>query len=151
MNTKESLINQLRQILPGILQDTPVMLAYLYGSIATGNALPTSDVDIALVLCHTETGSSLLPAERLQLELTVEGALEQFGIRKPDVRLIDNLPILFRGQVALQGVRLFSRDEVARVEFETRTWKEYLDFEPVIQMMRQAFFKGIQEHGFKLG
>ena len=147
MVADESLINHLRQILPGILQDTPVTLAYLYGSTATGNILPTSDVDIALVLCHTEADPPLLPTERLQLELAVEGALEQHSILKPDVRLIDNLPILFRGQVAIQGVRLFSRDEIARVEFETRTWKEYLDFEPVIRMMRQAFFKDIQEHG----
>lgn len=69
------------------------------------------------------------------------------GILKPDVRVIDDMPLSFRGQVATQGIRLYSRDEVARVEFETRTWKEYFDFEPVARMMREAFFNDIREHG----
>jgi predicted nucleotidyltransferase len=147
MAAEENLINYLRQILPSILRDTPVTLAYLYGSAAIGNLLPTSDVDIALVLCRTEFDPTILPKERLQWELAVEGALEQQGIPKPDVRIIDDLPLTFRGQVTTRGVRLYSRDEIARVEFETRTWKEYLDFEPVARMMREAFIKDVQERG----
>jgi hypothetical protein len=57
------------------------------------------------------------------------------------------MPLPFRGQVATTGVRLYSRDEIARVEFETRTWKEYLDFEPVARMMRQALFDDVRERG----
>lgn len=147
MAANEDLITHLRQILPDILHDTPVTLAYLYGSQATNQALPESDVDIALVLCHPTDSPVLLPKERMQLEFTVEGSLEQHGILHPDVRIIDDLPLSFRGQVATQGVRLYSRDEVARVEFETRTWKEYLDFEPVARMMRQAFFDDVRERG----
>lgn len=147
MVADKSLVNYLQQVLPGILQDTPVTLAYLYGSAAVGQMLPISDVDIALVLCNVEANPVMLPTEQLQLEFAVERALEQQGLLKPDVRIIDNLPLAFRGQVAIQGIRLFSRDEIARVEFETRTWKEYLDFEPVIRMMRQSFFKDVQEHG----
>lgn len=105
-----------------------------------------SDVDIALVLWQ-EDKSALLPREQLQLEFAVERALEQRDIQRPDVRIIDHLPLTFRGQVATQGVRLYSRDEVSRVEFETRTWKEYFDFEPVARMMREAFFDDVKKRG----
>lgn len=148
IEAKEQLVKKLRQILPTILNTTPVTLAYLYGSRATDQSLPSSDVDIALVL-----GQKLVlsPKERLNLEFTVEGELQKSGILKPDVRVIDDLPLTFRGEVATQGIRLYARDETVRVEFETRTWKEYLDFKPVIQMMQQAFIDQIRQHGFKNG
>ncbi len=147
MILKESLVAHLRQILPDILNDTPVKLAYLYGSTATGQALPMSDVDVALVLCQTESEPKLSAQEQLQLEFAVEVALEHQGILKPDVRVIDKLSLTFRGQVATQGIRLYSKDEVARVEFETRTWKEYLDFEPVRRMIHRALREQVQTHG----
>jgi predicted nucleotidyltransferase len=142
-----SLVAHLQEILPDILQDTPVTLAYLYGSQAEGHPLPTSDVDIALVLCRAENSPVMPPEERLQLEFAVEGALEQHNVLNPDVRVIDDMPLTFRGQVATRGVRLYARDEAARVEFETRTWKEYIDFEPVARMMRQAFFDDVRRRG----
>ncbi|MDH3675589.1 MAG: nucleotidyltransferase domain-containing protein [Anaerolineae bacterium] len=147
MADNEKIASRLRQLLPDILGDTPVTLAYLYGSVAAGQSLPMSDVDVALVLCRTPDQPELSPKERFLLELTVQDALEQHGIRQPDVRVIDDMPLPFRGQVATSGVRLYSRDEFARVEFETRTWKEYLDFEPVARMMRQALFDDVRERG----
>ena len=143
----ERLVTHLRHILPDVLQDTPVTLAYLYGSQAEGKTLPTRDIDIALVLCRVEGSPAMPSAERLQLEFAVEGALEQHHIINPDVRVIDDMPLTFRGQVATRGTRLYARDETARVEFETRTWKEYIDFEPVARMMRQAFFDDVRRRG----
>lgn len=151
MAANETLIKKLRQILPDILRETPVALAYLYGSTATGQSLPFSDVDIALVVGRQEDKPRIPPQERMALEFAVEGALEQQGVHRPDVRVIDDMPLSFRGQVATQGIRLYSRDEIARVEFETRTWKEYLDFEPVAQMMRQAFFRDVRQRGLIKG
>ncbi|MEW5956447.1 MAG: nucleotidyltransferase domain-containing protein [Chloroflexota bacterium] len=141
----KELIEHLRRVLPDILAGTPITLAYLYGSMAVGQSLPSSDVDIALVLDRPQI--PLQPDERAKLEFGIEEALEQQGIPNADVRVIDDLPLDFRGQVAIRGVRLYSRNEVARVEFETRTWKEYLDFEPVAWMMRQALLNDIRQHG----
>ena len=146
MAVNENLVAKLRQILPDILRDTSVKLTYLYGSAAAGYMLPASDVDIALVLC-TQNRPAMPSRERFQLEFTIESALEQQGVHKPEARVVDDLPLPLRGEVAMRGVRLFSNDEVARVEFETRTWKEYLDFEPMARMMRQAFFDDVPRHG----
>lgn len=144
MVEQEELTKRLRQILPDILADTPVSLAYLYGSM-TGRPLPASDVDIALWLGRLQTPLQL--DERMKLEFAIEEALERQGIPNTDVRVIDDLSPIFRGEVATRGKRLYARDEVSRVEFETRTWKEYLDYQPVVKMMRQAFFEKIRQHG----
>lgn len=147
MTADGNLVTRLRQILPDILRPAPVTLAYLYGSHTIEQSLPTSDVDIALVLCRSSKSPEIQPQEQLQLEASIEGALVRQGIPSPDVRVIDGMSLPFRGEVATQGLRLYSRDEVARVEFEIRTWKEYLDFQPVVRMMRQAFFEDIRERG----
>jgi len=148
MNNND-LIERLRQILPGILENTPVTLAYLHGSRAREAALPTSDVDIALFLGRNPLDIS--SQERWHLESSVEIALEQQGIINTDARLIDDLPLPFRGEVAVYRVRLYSRDEEARVEFETQTWKRYFDFQPTARMMRRAFINHIREHGLTKG
>ena len=148
MSSNENLVIHLRQILPDILRDTPISLAYLYGSRAIGQSLPTSDVDIALLICQeNDHPSPLSPTNRAQLEFAVEGALEKQDVPNPDVRIIDDLPLTFHGEVAIHGIRLYSRNEIARVEFETRTWKAYLDFAPVARMMQQSFLDHVQTHG----
>lgn len=43
-------LHRLKAEMRGILVDRPVMIAYLYGSALDGSQLPTSDVDIGLVL-----------------------------------------------------------------------------------------------------
>ncbi len=63
----------LRALLPAILEGRPVMLAYLYGSVAEGYALPDSDVDIALVLTPDH---GLSAYERMRLELAIAADVE---------------------------------------------------------------------------
>jgi predicted nucleotidyltransferase len=46
-------------------------MAYLYGSVARGHPLPSSDVDIALVLTESPP-----PYRQLMLELEIQAALE---------------------------------------------------------------------------
>ncbi len=120
-----------------------VSLAYLFGSAASDRMTPLSDVDIALV---TET--ILLPRERLRLELAVADALAQHcEIGDADVRVINEAPLMLRGQIVTEGRLLFARDEALRVEFETRTRAEYFDFLPAAERLREAFFADIRQRG----
>lgn len=141
---REQLVNRLRAKLPALLKEWPVTLAYLYGSAATDQWLPLSDVDIALVVPN----DALTPREqlRLQLQLSVELA-EVAGIAEADVRIINDAPLAIRGQVACQGILLYSADETARVEFETRTWDEYFDYQPIARQLRQAYFDDLRQRG----
>ncbi len=79
-------IRALKLHLPAILHDRPVMLAYVYGSVADGCPTTLSDVDIGLVL---EPECGLNPHQRFMTELDIEAELEiHGGITNADVRSI---------------------------------------------------------------
>lgn len=132
-----------RAELAKILSPHPVALAYLFGSAATGQTTPFSDVDIALVL---EEGAAL--PNRLHFELAVEDALAaRCGLSQADVRVVNDAPLELRGEVVTQGLLLYARDEETRIEFEMRTRMEYFDFQPVAEFFRQVFFADLRERG----
>ena len=81
----------LRACLPQLLSNYPVILAYLYGSTAVGQATPLSDVDIALVMDENQ----FVPVDRLKLELEIENQIAcECNMDKLDVRISPhcNLP-----------------------------------------------------------
>jgi predicted nucleotidyltransferase len=147
MENRPALVSQLKEKLPPILDDLPVLMAYLYGSAASGHTTPFSDVDIALYLSEP-----LPPRQRLELELGVEMALEDaLGLSNADVRAINDAPLAIRGTVVQEGVRLYCRDEEQRVDFESLTLKLYLDFEPTAKMFRELFIKRLGKEGLGHG
>ena len=142
---REQILPRLEEKLPSLLQGTPVALAYLYGSVALDQATSRSDVDIALILENND----LSPRQALHLELQLSVKLmEEADIPEPDVRIINDAPLRIRGQVACQGILLYSRDEEFRIRFETRTRDEYFDYQPIAQRLRAAYFADIRERGF---
>jgi hypothetical protein len=135
--------------MPSILVDRPVMIAYLFGSLAEGSTLPTSDVDIGLVLAPNYALSAY---ERMKLEFDIAAEVERrCDVREADIRSIDNAPMTVQGMVVSEGILLFSRDEEFRVEYEVRTRKLYFDFLPVVEMMRTAFFEQLEKEGLTSG
>lgn len=132
-------LDRLKAELPRLLAGQPVMLAYLYGSVAEGYALPTSDVDVALVLAP---GHGLSAYQRLRLELEIAGELEaRCGWVPMDVRSLNDAPLMAQGQVVTEGILVYSRDEDFRVDYEILTRKRYFDFLPVARLMRRAYFE----------
>lgn len=136
------LIRQLKQCLPDILRSRPVLLAYVYGSVAASCPTPLSDVDIALVLAPD---CGLDAYQQFALALEIELELERCcGIRNADVRSINDAPLRVQGQVVTRGQLLYSKDEDFRVVFEVHTRKRYFDFQPVLLMMREAYFARLE-------
>lgn len=152
--TKHEVLTQLKAELPAILAGRPVMLAYLYGSVAEGCALPDSDVDVALVLAPDH---GLSPYQRMCLELNIAAELEECcSGREVDVRSINDAPLMAQGIVVTEGIPVYVRDENFRVDYEVLTRKRYFDFLPVARMMQRAYFehmgadlrrKGVLTHG----
>ena len=132
----------LREHIPAILQDRPVLAAYVYGSVAENCLLATSDVDIALVwMPDFELGAYA----RFQMELDIAIEIEKLcDIPDADVRSISDAPLRVQGQVLTKGVLLYSKDEDLRAAYEVLTRKRYFDFQPVLEMMRQAYFAQVK-------
>jgi predicted nucleotidyltransferase len=114
------------------------MLAYAYGSVAADCLGPFSDVDIALVF---DEQASLDAYQRFNLELDIAARIESAcSIRDADVRSLNDAPLRVQGQVLTTGVLLYSRDEDLRVAYEVSVRKRYFDFQPTLEMMREAYF-----------
>ena len=85
-----AIIKTLKEHLPTVIEDRPVMMAYVYGSLADGCPLPTSDVDIALVWAPD---CALSAYERFQMELEIAIEIERVsGLREADVRTLFRSP-----------------------------------------------------------
>ena len=136
------MVQRLKRCLPAVFQHRPVLLAYLYGSVATASPTPLSDVDMALVLAPD---CPLDSYQRFMIELEIEAEIEQVcGLPNADVRTINDAGLAVQGKVLTEGVLLYSRDEDFRVAYEVYTRKCYFDFQPVLLMMRDAYFARLE-------
>jgi predicted nucleotidyltransferase len=127
-------LDRLKAAIAVVLREAPVRFAYLYGSVARGEAHPGSDLDVAVMFERS------VPAEeRLSLELALGLALDaQLGRERADVRDLAGLPLVLRGRVVTEGALLFSRDEEGRVAFEVATRNEFFDFLPAYRAYQEA-------------
>lgn len=130
------------------LQEQPRLLfGYLFGSYGKGKPGPLSDVDIAVFLDKT-VGEQDFFEEKLNL---VGIANEVLGTDEVDLVILNEAPLSLQFQVLKTGKLLFSKDEKARIDFETKTIDYYLDAEPLRRRGWEAMMKRIKEGKFGYG
>jgi predicted nucleotidyltransferase len=96
-----------------------VVAVYGFGSRARGEAAPTADVDIGVLLGRRPP---------LREELLLRAAVvRELGRDDVDLVVLDGAPPLLRYEVVATGSRLFARDEVAADAFEAAAYREYFD------------------------
>jgi predicted nucleotidyltransferase len=119
-----------------------VLAAYLFGSLARGQALPSSDVDIAVLL---ERG--LDPEGSVESQLQLELDLEGLTGRPVQVTILNRASPFLAYQVLRDGVLIFERDRSERIAFQVNTLKVYFDLQPRLESLQQAGIKRIKEVG----
>jgi hypothetical protein len=134
-NHIEEIINSLFSVAPHIFCSRPVLFAYLYGSYATRNVHPFSDLDIGIYIDDVSDIKYL--ALELSLSLEIDAKIKS-GIRT-EVRIINNLPLVILGNIITEGRLIYSRNENIRVDFETGVRKAYFDFLPVIKIYQSTY------------
>lgn len=118
-----------------------VAFAYLFGSMAEGRAGARSDCDIAVYL-----ESIPCPAETLDLTLALGNRFAAAScIRNVDLVILNVAPLRLRGRIIRQRVVLYSRDELARVAYESLTMREWTDFEMHAQRLDRAFLQAVAD------
>ena len=133
-----SLLDRLRAVADEVFAGSPVLFAELYGSQATGRANTRSDVDVAVFV-----DSSTPADERLDLSLRLAGRLEQaLGVGPVEALLVLNeAPLALAGRVLRDRQVFYSRDEPARVAYESRIFRQFIDFERHAEPLRQAHLR----------
>jgi predicted nucleotidyltransferase len=118
-----------------------VLVAYLFGLRARGDARPGSDVDIAVVLDDPER---LARRSRYDCEAELTAAfMRTLGNSNVDVVLLHRASPLLAHRVVRDGQVALCRDETARVRAEVHAMQRYLDTEPLRQR-KEAYFRQLQ-------
>jgi predicted nucleotidyltransferase len=106
-----------------------IAAAYLFGSVARGNARSRSDVDVA-VLYQGDPPSGLA-------SLGLSGDLERLLRRSVDVVVLNRASPDLVHRVLRDGRLLVDRDRSRRIAFEVRSRGEYFDLLPVLRRYRR--------------
>lgn len=119
-----------------------VLAAYLFGSMARGQADHLSDVDIAVLL-----DAHLAADERVERQLRFMGDLEEYTHREVQVVVLNRATPLLAYQVVRHGRLLCEPNRAERINFEVRTRRVYFDLKPRLDFHTQSLLKDIQEVG----
>jgi predicted nucleotidyltransferase len=124
----------LEERLRQLLADAPaeVAAAYLFGSVARGQARPDSDVDVGVLFRERPAARLADPALRLQDELAA-----RLELPVQVVTLNDAPPDLLH-RVLRDGRLLLDRDRALRIRFEVKARNAYFDLRPVLDLYRRA-------------
>lgn len=116
-----------------------VVAVYLYGSSITGRLRAESDIDIAILPSYRT-----IDDERLILISKVESIITKLlggkGIKREVsiVNLRDKfLALTLQYRIVTEGLLLYEKDKVERIEFENAIKSEHFDFLPYINSLRK--------------
>ncbi len=112
--------------------DPDVLAVLLFGSRARGEASPSSDFDVCLVLGQ-EARSDRDRAEK-RVEYLAEGDL--------DVAVFQSLPLHIRSRVLKEGTVLYARDEEALYAVAIRTARAWEGFRHIHRQYLDEVLRG---------
>ncbi len=115
-----------------------VIAIYLYGSSVTGGMREESDIDIGFLPSHKTTVD-----ERLVLISKVESIVAKLlgekNIRR-EISVVDLrgkfLALTLQRKIITEGILLYEKDTMERLEFENAVKREFYDFAPYLSFLR---------------
>ncbi|MGH7288613.1 MAG: type VII toxin-antitoxin system MntA family adenylyltransferase antitoxin [Myxococcota bacterium] len=131
MPSREQVLSAARAVLE---PRDEVLEAYLFGSLARGEAQPHSDVDVAVYVDPAAHSESALG---IDAEIGAE-LMRALGSNRVDVVLLNASSPLLYHRVLRDGVRILSRDLRATTTREGRALSRYCDYVPQLAKLRTA-------------
>jgi hypothetical protein len=104
--------------------------AYLFGSVARGEARPDSDVDVGVLF------DTAPPATLDAPQFALEGELERLLGRRVQVVALNRAPADLVHRVLRDGHIVLDADRAARLRFEVHKRNEYFDLAPIRRLYR---------------
>jgi len=134
MKDKKDIENELKNITHKLNQQKNIVVGYLYGSYATGDATSKSDIDIGVVLGPNKA-NVLLEESRLNEDLNDNS---EFVVQ---VSVLNEKSPFFRYKAIGPRHILFSKDEGFRADFEVGTLNQYFDMQNFYEENYQSAVK----------
>lgn len=125
------LLDELRARLEPVFGAEPaVAAAYVFGSVARGEAGPGSDLDVAVLYRRDDP-----QPDRDRVAERLAGPIARAaGIDAVDVVDLESQGPIFAHRVLYEGRRLYTADRERRVDFESDTIVRALDFRPTYEL-----------------
>lgn len=120
-----------------VFRSHKVTLAYLYGSHARETALPTSDVDIA-VLFRPDVDASEYSTLQISLITNLMSILKRNDV---DVAVLNAAPPLLRYKAWADGKVVYCDSEPARIRYEVKAMLDYFDTKELRDVLAKAYFR----------
>src|SRR5262245_58240225 len=115
-----------------------IAAAWLFGSLARGDAKPESDLDLAVLL---DPGAPSNAEDELR---DLAWRLERFSpAHRVDILVLGKQGPIIRHRILKEGKLVLDRDRERRVDFEGRTISEYLDWKPTHDIAMASVFRGL--------
>ncbi|MBC7324887.1 MAG: nucleotidyltransferase domain-containing protein [Moorella sp. (in: Bacteria)] len=108
-----------------------IIVAYLFGSQATGKAGPLSDVDLAFLIDSGRIEAESRGGYGYHAQLIAE-LMKLLGTNDVDVVILNEAPPLLKFKVINRGRVIFSRSEKERLAIHVKAFNEYQDFRPFL-------------------
>ena len=130
-------LDDIRAVLAGAPR---VVAAWVFGSVARGDARTDSDLDLSVLLDGAER-----PDDARAL-FTLSGQLERFSPSgRVDILVLGPQGSVLRHRVLSEGQLVKDADPHARMELEERTTREYLDWKPTHDIAMRSTFAGLRD------
>ena len=117
-------LNILKEAIAG---DGDILFAYLYGSLVFNSIHLESDIDVAVYLKPSDIKGYIKKEEELLATL-----ITKLHNDKIDLRILNTCPFLLQYNIIKEGIPIVIRDEVERVDFETRVMNKFFELKPYL-------------------
>jgi uncharacterized protein len=121
-----------------LIPDT-VEAIYLYGSLVKGRLRTDSDIDIALLLAYGNDDMEKLGI-MAEIDALFTSLLREEGFLQ-EVSVLDlrgnYLSVELQYKVITEGIPVYTKDLLKRLDFENFVKREYFDFSPYLKSLRK--------------
>jgi predicted nucleotidyltransferase len=130
----------IREDLKKIFEERPeVELAYLYGSVARGEANKLSDIDLAVYLNEACNMGSV----KMELVSEIASLIDDF-----DLVVLNEARPLMAYNIVKDGIILFEVSATMKAEIESNIVRRYLDMKPYLLRHAEERLDKFAEEGF---
>ena len=139
----KNVIGRIPELIEQIEKDTAVVALYSFGSLATGNLKPLSDLDFGILV-----SSKLGKQKRFDKHLDLIGKFnEVLRTDEVDLVMMNDAPMRFSHNIIKSGKLIYCKDKKELSDFIEKTVKLYLDFRFFRDAFDDSFLKGIGYSG----
>ena len=139
----ENVSDRIPLLIEQIEKDTDIVALYSFGSLATGDLKPLSDLDFGILI-----SSKLGKKERFDKHLDLIGKFnEVLRTDEVDLVMMNDAPMRFSHNIIKSGKLLYCSNKTELSDFIEKTIKLYLDFRFFRDAFDDIFLKGIGYSG----